>query len=79
MILSGRVNILFSNGIFMMAGLKQYEQAETYLSHAKWAILKADHCENAVRSQLHRNFGLLYASQGSYDKALYQLAMDVRL
>eukprot|EP00842_Homolaphlyctis_polyrhiza_P001117 jgi/Hompol1/2005/HPOL_005309-RA len=27
-------------------GLKQYKQAEDYLSLAKWAILKADHCEN---------------------------------
>ncbi|KAI8924410.1 hypothetical protein BC831DRAFT_465792 [Entophlyctis helioformis] len=58
-------------------GLKQYKQAEDYLSLAKWAILKADHCENSVRSQLHRNFGLLYASQGDYEKALNQLALDV--
>nr|KAJ3421451.1 Zinc finger MYND domain-containing protein 12 [Polyrhizophydium stewartii] len=59
------------------AGLKQYKQAEDYLSLAKWAILKAEHCENHVRSQLHRNFGLLYASQGRFDKALSQLALDI--
>ncbi|EGF84266.1 hypothetical protein BATDEDRAFT_22156 [Batrachochytrium dendrobatidis JAM81] len=58
-------------------GLKQYKQAEDYLSLAKWAILKADECENTIRSQLHRNFGLLYTSQGQYEKALDQLALDV--
>ncbi|KAI9349459.1 hypothetical protein DFJ73DRAFT_833634 [Zopfochytrium polystomum] len=58
-------------------GLKQYRQAEDYLSLAKWAVLKAESCANKVRSQLHRNFGLLYASQGNYDEALSQLAHDI--
>ncbi|KAH6565725.1 hypothetical protein BASA61_010069 [Batrachochytrium salamandrivorans] len=58
-------------------GLKQYKQAEGYLSQANWAILKAESCEDTVRAQLHRNFGLLYASQGQYDKALGQLAQDI--
>lgn len=58
-------------------GLKQYSQAEDYLSLAKWAILKAQTCQNGIRSQLHRNFGLLYASQGNYDEALIQLAQDI--
>ncbi|KAI9328727.1 hypothetical protein BDR26DRAFT_873687 [Obelidium mucronatum] len=58
-------------------GLKQYPQAEDYLSLAKWAILKAPNCENRIRSQMHRNFGLLYASQGEYGEALAQLAQDI--
>ncbi|KAJ3303270.1 Zinc finger MYND domain-containing protein 12, partial [Blyttiomyces sp. JEL0837] len=58
-------------------GLKQYHQAEDYLSLAKWAVLKAEHCDNSVRSQLHRNFGLLYASQGNFEEALVQLAHDI--
>ncbi|KAJ3024541.1 UNVERIFIED_CONTAM: Zinc finger MYND domain-containing protein 12 [Siphonaria sp. JEL0065] len=58
-------------------GLKQYPQAEDYLSLAKWAILKAPDCEHRIRSQMHRNFGLLYASQGEYGEALAQLAQDI--
>ncbi|KAJ3357707.1 Zinc finger MYND domain-containing protein 12 [Entophlyctis luteolus] len=57
-------------------GLKQYTAAEDYLSLAKWAVLKAINCENRIRSQMHRNFGLLYASRGEYDQALSQLALD---
>ncbi|KAI8906834.1 hypothetical protein EDD86DRAFT_209879 [Gorgonomyces haynaldii] len=58
-------------------GLKQYKEAEDYLSLAKWAILKAKDCDNAIKSQLHRNFGQLYASQGIFDKAMYELALDI--
>ncbi|KAI9206812.1 uncharacterized protein BJ171DRAFT_456659 [Polychytrium aggregatum] len=58
-------------------GLKQYSQGDEYLSLAKWAVLKSDHCDNAVRSQLHRNLGLLYSSQGNLDAALEQLASDI--
>ncbi|KAJ3119670.1 Zinc finger MYND domain-containing protein 12 [Physocladia obscura] len=57
-------------------GLKQYTAAEDYLSLAKWAVLKAVNCENKIRSQMHRNFGLLYASRGEYSDALSQLALD---
>ncbi|KAJ3120979.1 Zinc finger MYND domain-containing protein 12, partial [Irineochytrium annulatum] len=60
-------------------GLKQYKQAEDYLSLAKWAVLKSEKCENVIRSQLHRNLGLLYASQEQYAEALGQLAQDVRV
>ncbi|ORY41388.1 hypothetical protein BCR33DRAFT_852366 [Rhizoclosmatium globosum] len=58
-------------------GLKQYPQAEDYLSLAKWAILKVPDCEHRIRSQMHRNFGLLYASLGKYDDALAQLSQDI--
>lgn len=58
-------------------GLKQYAQAEEYLSLAKWSVLKSPGCENSVRAQLHRNFGLLYASQGRSEEAIQQLANDV--
>ncbi|KAI8847876.1 hypothetical protein BC829DRAFT_395322 [Chytridium lagenaria] len=44
---------------------------------AKWAVLKSEKCENSVRAHLHKNFGLLYASQGSYEEALKQLAQDI--
>ncbi|KAJ3041219.1 Zinc finger MYND domain-containing protein 12 [Rhizophlyctis rosea] len=68
-------------------GLKQYDQAEDYLSLAKWAVLKADQdaasrggkgaADEMVRSQLCRNFGLLYASQGKEGEALESLALDI--
>ena len=57
--------------------MKRYAEAEDYLSLAKWAILKAKNCDNSVKSKLHRNFGQLYAAQEQYDKAIYQLALDV--
>jgi tetratricopeptide (TPR) repeat protein len=58
-------------------GMKQYNEAEEYLSLAKWAILKSNNSDDAIKSKLHRNFGQLYAAQEQYEKAIYQLAMDV--
>lgn len=58
-------------------GLGRYQQAEEYLSLAKFAILKKPDCAYSLRSQLHRNFGRLYSSQGKYDEALQQLANDI--
>ena len=58
-------------------GLLDYRMAEEYLTKANWALLKTANCSNALRSQLRRNFGKLYASQGRYEEALRQLADDV--
>jgi len=58
-------------------GLRRNKQAEEFLSLANWSVLKHPECSNAIRSQLHRNFGKLYASQGRYQDALQQLASDV--
>jgi tetratricopeptide (TPR) repeat protein len=58
-------------------GMKHYKEAEEYLSLAKWAILKSGNNDDSIRSKLHRNFGQLYAAQEEYEKAIYQLAMDV--
>jgi len=58
-------------------GLLKYRQAEEFLTLANWAVLKTPNCSNALRSQLRRNFGRLYASQGKYYEALRQLADDV--
>lgn len=58
-------------------GLSRYKQAEEYLSLAKWAVLKQPNCSNSLKSNLYRNFGKLYGSQGKYKDALYQLANDV--
>lgn len=58
-------------------GLGKYALAEEQLTLANWALLKTPHCSNALRSQLRRNFGRLYASQGKFDEALRQLADDV--
>lgn len=60
-------------------GLGRYNQAETYLSAAKWAVLKQPECPNRIKSQLHRIFGQLYAAVGNHDLALQQLANDVCL
>jgi len=58
-------------------GLLLYKQAEEFLTLANWALLKSGGASNALRSQLRRNFGKLYASQGRYEEALRQLADDV--
>ena len=58
-------------------GLGRYQQAEEFLSMANWSVLKNPKCGNAIRSQLHRNFGKLYAHQNKHDEALEQLANDV--
>jgi hypothetical protein len=57
--------------------LKQYSQAQEYLSLAKWAILKTPNCDPSVKGALHRNIGLLYLSQGHFENALNELALDV--
>eukprot|EP00964_Phaeocystis_antarctica_P073748 scaffold45284_cov63-Phaeocystis_antarctica.AAC.1 len=36
------------------------------LTKANWVLLKTANCSNALRSQLRRNFGKLYASQGRH-------------
>ena len=59
-------------------GLKQYTQAEEYLSLAKWAILKVHECSHEIRGLLHRNIGLIYVAKGNYEEALKELALDVQ-
>eukprot|EP00163_Fabomonas_tropica_P014654 TRINITY_DN2665_c0_g1_i2.p1 TRINITY_DN2665_c0_g1~~TRINITY_DN2665_c0_g1_i2.p1 ORF type:complete len:351 (+),score=74.08 TRINITY_DN2665_c0_g1_i2:139-1191(+) len=58
-------------------GLRRYKQAEEYLSLAKWNVLKNPTCSDSLKSNLYRNFGKLYASQGKYKEALQQLANDL--
>ena len=58
-------------------GLARYRQAEEQLTLANWVLLKSPDASNALRSQLRRNFGRLYASQSKFDEALRQLADDV--
>jgi len=58
-------------------GLGRFQQAEEFLSLANWSVLKSSGCPNAVRSQLHRNFGKLYSAQGKHAEALGELTKDV--
>lgn len=58
-------------------GLRRYKVAEEFLLYANWSVLKNPDCSNELKSQLYRNFGKLYASQGRFDDALKQLAHDV--
>ena len=60
-------------------GLKQYSQAEEYLSMEKWALLKVKDCSQEIRGLLHRNIGLLYLSKGNYEDALKETALDVHI
>ncbi len=59
-------------------GLKEYNQAEEYLSLAKWAIMKSKAFdEHAIQAQLQHNFGLLYAANKDYPRALEHVAQEV--
>ena len=59
-------------------GLNQTTQAESYLSLAKWAVMKmGEGVENGVRALLNRNFGLLYKAKGMWEESLEFLALDV--
>ncbi|KAA3681897.1 uncharacterized protein DEA37_0000601 [Paragonimus westermani] len=59
-------------------GLGRLPQAEAYLAQAQWTMLKTQHeCSNAIRSQLNRKLGLLYAAKGDYEAALESLAKDI--
>ena len=58
-------------------GLGRFQQAEEFLSLANWSVLKNPDCSNAIRSQLHRNFGKLYSAKGRLDEALQELAKDI--
>ena len=58
-------------------GLEKFQQCEEFLSLANWSILKNPNCSDAIRSQLHRNFGKLYTAQDKLDEALKELAKDV--
>ena len=60
-------------------GLDRLAQAEEYLSQAQWTVLKTPKCNNAIKSRLYRNIGLLYATQGNSKDALRQFADDVRI
>uniref|UniRef100_A0A1I8GPJ1 MYND-type domain-containing protein n=1 Tax=Macrostomum lignano TaxID=282301 RepID=A0A1I8GPJ1_9PLAT len=58
-------------------GLQRLSQAEEYLSQAQWTVLKTDNPSNAIKSQLHRNLGLLFSAKGDYGRALENLAIDI--
>lgn len=58
-------------------GLSRFHLAEEFLSLANWNVLKNPSCSNALKSQLYRLFGKLYASKGRYQDALLQLAHDI--
>mmetsp|Transcript_27614 Transcript_27614/g.36233 ORF Transcript_27614/g.36233 Transcript_27614/m.36233 type:complete len:408 (+) Transcript_27614:114-1337(+) len=58
-------------------GLGKLHQAEEFLALANWSVLKNPDCSNAIRSQLHRNFGKLYTAQDKLEDALKELAKDI--
>nr|CDS27151.1 Zinc finger MYND domain containing protein 12 [Hymenolepis microstoma] len=59
-------------------GLKQLEEAESYLAQAQWIMFKTEHeCSDAIRSAVQRKLGLLFAAKGEYSLALECLAQDV--
>mmetsp|Transcript_20205 Transcript_20205/g.42332 ORF Transcript_20205/g.42332 Transcript_20205/m.42332 type:complete len:456 (+) Transcript_20205:113-1480(+) len=58
-------------------GLEKFQQCEEFLSLANWSVLKNPTCSNALKSQLHRNFGKLYTAQDKLEEALKELAKDI--
>ena len=62
-----------------MLGLGRLAQAEEYLSQAQWTVVKTPECKNEIKSRLHRNLGMLYATQGNFEEASRHLAEDVSM
>ncbi|XP_048580934.1 zinc finger MYND domain-containing protein 12 [Nematostella vectensis] len=58
-------------------GLGKLSQAEEYLAQAEWTALKTPGCDNAIKSRLYRNLGLLNAAKGNFSDALTLLADDI--
>ncbi|KAM9299037.1 zinc finger MYND domain-containing protein 12 [Gastrophryne carolinensis] len=58
-------------------GLGNLTQAEEYLSHAYWTVLKTADCSNLTRSKLHRNLGLLYSAKGEFEESLRHFSNDI--
>ena len=57
--------------------MKRYAAADNFLTRANWIVSQDPDCSNAIRSQLHSNYGKLYAQQGKIDEAQQQLALGM--
>ncbi|KAJ1507410.1 Zinc finger MYND domain-containing protein 12, partial [Coelomomyces lativittatus] len=58
-------------------GLKDYEQAESYLASAEWALQKTPNTQ--IQAKLFHHFGLLYFSKEKYTAALNALTQSLYL
>nr|XP_004212254.2 zinc finger MYND domain-containing protein 12 [Hydra vulgaris] len=58
-------------------GLLRLLQADEYLHQAQWIILKNSFCDNSIKSRMHRNFGMLFATQKKHTEALHHFAQDI--
>ncbi|XP_078529978.1 zinc finger MYND domain-containing protein 12 [Lissotriton helveticus] len=59
-------------------GMGVYSQAEEYLSHADWTVLKNPDCSPTLLAKLHRIHGtLLFFSKGNMTEALRHFANDI--
>ena len=67
-------NILLS---LPVSGQGQLREAEQYLSQAQWTISQTPSTSSSLRSQLHRNLGLLATARGDFINARKYFAEDV--
>lgn len=58
-------------------GLGRTQQAEEFLSMARWNVQQNPDCGNELRATLYRNFGKLCKAQGKGDEALRHFGEDV--
>lgn len=58
-------------------GLNDLVQAEEYLCHAEWTMLKSTDHNNGIKSKLFRKIGILHATKGDYESAQRLFAEDV--
>ena len=52
-------------------------EAEQYLAQAQWVVLQTPNCDPAIKSQLHRDLGLLFIAQGNTTDAKKHFADGV--
>jgi len=58
-------------------GIGNLRQADEYLSHAEWTILKSDDNSNEIVCKLFRKIGILHAAKGDYENAERMFAEDI--
>ena len=60
-----------------ISGQGQLREAEQYLSQAQWTVSQTPSTSSSLRSQLHRNLGLLATARGDFINARKYFAEDV--
>lgn len=77
----GSAHIQLTPALLLLAqsaiGQGQLREAEQYLSQAQWTVSQTPSTSSSLRSQLHRNLGLLATARGDFINARKYFAEDI--